>query len=464
MAIVQLPPSLISLKDELLHKDRWHVEELGLEPDTVHSAYYLDFSKITISWLKLATKKFVRLQSARRSLSSCRSYIAAIARLDEYLCSLNVGIPPTGVTRSLVIGFFAYLQRKGFGVVTRRTTIIHLRTFHLIVLQEEWLPWPEKPLVFTSDIPNENIVYPRYIPEHVITQLKKYLHQLSPYLQRIIIILLESGRRISEICTLVFDCLEQDEQQDWYMRVQEKKFHKIRLIPISNACLKAIKEQQKFISDHGIPGEYLFPSRRSFTPSHHISARYFNTAINKLAKENKITDANGKLWRFQAHQFRHTLATSMINHGVPQVVVQRYLGHESPGMIARYAHIHNETMKNAFMIYQEKLVDIHGKEKSNDILNAMGLKKNILSQALPNGLCTLSLAQKACPHANACLTCSNFSTSKKFLLQHQGQLEQTMKVIDNAKINGWQRIVEMNSQVAENLRSIIKTLENQDDE
>lgn len=46
--------------------------------------------------------------------------------------------------------------------------------------------------------------------------------------------------------------------------------------------------------------------------------------------------------------------------------------------------------------------------------------------------------------------------SKQFICQ----LQETDKIIDNAKQNGWQRIIEMNTAVADNLKSIITTLEN----
>ena len=146
-------------------------------------------------------------------------------------------------------------------------------------------------------------------------------------------------------------------------------------------------------------------------------------------------------------------------------MVQHYLGHESPEMTARYAHIHNETMKAAFVEYQEKLVNTQGKIESSDTqINARWLKKNIMSQTLPNGLCSLPLTQQKCPHANACLTCTHFRTSKKHLPQHKAQLDETGKVIENAKQNGWQRIVEMNTEIASNLKSIITTLEHQNNE
>lgn len=82
-----------------------------------------------------------------------------------------------------------------------------------------------------------------------------------------------------------------------------------------------------------------------------------------------------------------------------------------------------------------------------------------MSQSLPNGLCSLPLTQQKCPHANACLTCTHFRTSKQHLPQHKSHLDETNKLIERAQENGWQRIVEMNSEVASNLRTIINKLE-----
>ena len=153
----------------------------------------------------------------------------------------------------------------------------------------------------------------------------------------------------------------------------------------------------------------------------------------------------------------------MINSRVPQTIVQKYLGHESAEMTARYAHIHNETMKKAFDEYQGKLVNIQGKSakmNSNHKFNdAKWLKHNVMSQALPNGICGLPSPQQSCPHANACLTCVNFRTHKDFLPQHKKHLEMTNKIIAEAKKHGWNRQYEMNIQVKQNLESIIQSFE-----
>lgn len=62
-------------------------------------------------------------------------------------------------------------------------------------------------------------------------------------MQNFVIVLMETGRRVSEVSSLTFNCLEQDSGNDWLLRVHEKKLKRVRLIPISDNCVKAIKAQ-----------------------------------------------------------------------------------------------------------------------------------------------------------------------------------------------------------------------------
>ena len=455
--------SQISSGDALLNRDEWTAGDIGLSPDVTHAIYYLKFNKIKTDWLKVAAKKFVRLQAATRSFSTCRGYIRSFNHLDEYLQTLESAFVSSNISRSHIIGLIQHLTTKGLSPMTRGITLVNLRVFHQVVLREGWLDWPDKPLIYSSDLSQDINKAPKYIDEYVINQLRTHLHDLPEWMQHFIVILMETGRRVSEVCSLSYDCLESDGDNDLLMRVSEKKLSRVRLIPVSKACIDAIRAQQALVSTE-TPSTYLFPSRTS-SKSPTVSAPHINRALNRLANDKKIKDNNGVIWRFSSHQFRHTIGTKMINAGVPQVMVQHYLGHESPEMTARYAHIHDATMKKAFVDYQEKLIDIQGKEKPSDAqMNAKWLKQNIMSQSLPNGLCALPLTQKRCPHANACLTCAHFRTSKKHLDGHRAQLEATTKVIENAKKNGWQRIVEMNSDVACSLKSIIQTLDTVDEQ
>jgi site-specific recombinase XerD len=61
------------------------------------------------------------------------------------------------------------------------------------------------------------------------------------------------------------------------------------------------------------PSELLFPN----DIGRPIWQASFAQRINTLAYTHQIKDASGKLFRFQSHQFRHTVGTRMINLGVP---------------------------------------------------------------------------------------------------------------------------------------------------
>jgi len=102
---------------------------------------------------------------------------------------------------------------------------------------------------------------------------------------------------------------------------------------------------------------WLFPNRKGGP----VTPRGYRIAINELAYRHRARDATGALFRVHPHGFRHTVGTRMINNDVPQRVVQQFLGHESPSMTARYAHIHDATMKRKLAEYRGKVIDITGK-------------------------------------------------------------------------------------------------------
>ena len=259
-----------------------------------------------------------------------------------------------------------------------------------------------------------------------------------------------------------YDCLETDSDGDYYLRVHDQKLSKHYLLPLSKPAIRVIKKQQGFVkpTDNDTVPPYLFLSSQKRRKHSCVSARHVNTVLNQLARDHHINDDNGLVWHFSTHQFRHTVGTRMINAEVPQIIVQKYLGHESAEMTARYAHIHQSTLKEAFEKFQGKLVTVNGSTTANPLLEeGQWLKHNVLSQSLPNGLCALPAAQQRCPHANACLTCTHFRTNQSFLPEHKAQLTKTQQLITSAKQSGATRIVEMNQRVAKNLHTIIHTLE-----
>lgn len=254
--------------------------------------------------------------------------------------------------------------------------------------------------------------------------------------------------RISELVHLKFDCLLQDKAGDWFLRYYQFKMKKEITIPISREIARVIQEQHRYIRKHITQDEfdYLFSANGGvqppdFKPVPRVMMRKtLPKHLNRLAEKYNICDGTSKRWHFQTHQFRHSVGTRMINNGVPQHIVQRYLGHESPNMTSIYAHIFDQTMKEEIAKFQGKVVNIAGQivESNTPEVETVELewfKRNIQAQALPNGSCALPTISQGCPHANACLTCAHFRTTVEFVSKHKKQLKQTEQLLDKARAN-----------------------------
>lgn len=155
----------------------------------------------------------------------------------------------------------------------------------------------------------------------------------------------------------------------------------------------------------------------------------------------------------------------MINSGVPITSVQKYLGHESSEMTIVYAHIHDSTLKSDF----EKLIKnkLYGNytscNESNGIDSAIStdmewFKHNSHKNTLPNGYCLHHPKQGNCPHANICLTCPKFVTTKEHIPILSQQLSMVETLIADAKNRHWEREVEHQSNIATRLKELLAQL------
>ena len=238
-----------------------------------------------------------------------------------------------------------------------------------------------------------------------------------------------------------------------------------QLVPLSATAAEAIRAQQRHLL-HRRPdaSPVLFPAPRS-NPD---ATRPFSYATlrGRLARwqhDIDLRDDTGRPVRVTAHQFRHTLGTRLINTGVPQHVIQRLLGHASPQMTARYATLHDTTVRAAFDQYCQQRVNLAGERIAYDpdapTAQAEWTKHNMarVQASLPNGYCGRP-PQQDCPHPNACLTCPDFQTTPAFLDIHRRQRDETKLLIATAEADGRFRLADNHRQVHDNLDRLITAL------
>ncbi len=458
-------------------QDRWDLRRY-YESSGHWRQSVIDFSKIHQPWLYETAKRFIKYGiSTGLAAGTCCARLQSLVCFSRFLHNRYPVLQPVQLNRLVVLDFMGELASHG----TRKPleVLCHLKQFLETSQREHWLPLPGNSLIIDEDLPKPPKPLPRYIPERVLQQLEQHVTQLPSMYFRMALVLRETGRRISEICTLKTDCLRQDAAGDWWLFYYQHKMKKEHSIPLWDpAVVTAIQTQRSIVlEERGPECSYLFPSSRYLNQHLPVKGETFIRKLRWLAHTFDIRDETGRIWHFQTHQFRHTVATKMINTGVPQHIVQQFLGHESPEMTSRYAFIHDRTLKQEFRKIQKTIVDVTGKavspyqivaelaqgQEGNDV-DAQWLKRNILAQALPNGLCALPVIQGKCPYgANKCLSCVHFRTDERYLDHHQEHLERTSRLVawasEQPENRRAQEILKENLPIKDNLERIITTLE-----
>ena len=158
----------------------------------------------------------------------------------------------------------------------------------------------------------------------------------------IVLIALQTGMRKAEILTLKWKQSPSSNYVDFdndviFVHELLAKSQRSRYIPLSSAVRHALEGMGR------IPGQdYIFLNPRTSKPLGSVK-KTFHTALRKAG----IRD-------FKFHDLRHTFASGLVRNGVDLYVTQKLLGHTTPKMTQRYAHLSKGQLKDAI----EK-IDMH---------------------------------------------------------------------------------------------------------
>lgn len=470
--------TLLNIAQECsFESDVWTPDYLGLPvlPYTKGSssgAKCLNFSEIHYDWLKFYAKKYIRYLANTRTWGTITQYIQDFRAFSSFLFEMSFLGEIEDINRELIIEYLSYLKRQKLSYTSITHRLHLLDSLFELGTVNNWFTVPFH-LIRKEDYPKSPKSLPRYIPEDVLQQLNQHLDKLPPPITRMVLVIQECGLRVGELCSLPWDCLKKDKESGYRLQFNRWKMKKEDTIPISVELAEVIKEQQEYIRNNfGNKFNYLFCARKRGKEFHPIpdviASRVFIEFIKKLAEECEIKDKSGKIWNFQSHQFRHTVGTRMINAGVPQHIIQKYLGHDSPEMTSVYAHIHDQTLRKEIEKYHEsRVVNFQGETveleetvlSSNDDLE--WFKKNVQARALEHGYCARPKLLGDCdiPGFDGCYNCPFWRTNKNFLPILQDTLDRTDKIIEKARNCGWELQVKKNEPIKHNLEKVIKSLE-----
>ena len=327
-------------------------------------------------------------------------------------------------------------------------------------------------MFFIDDHPKPPPRTTRHVAEHIMNQIEQPANLdrwTDPQGRLITIIMINAGLRVSDACTLGFDCLIHDGRGAPYLRYRNHKMNREAAVPIDEHLEREIRDQQDRVLRRWPGGSpHLFPRPTSNASGQRpFATATYRGMLHRWLDSCDIRDEHDRPVHLTPHQWRHTFACRLINRDVPQEVVRVLLDHESQAMTAHYARITDQTVRRRWE--QATKVNIKGERVTLDpdgpLAQAEWAKTRygIATQTLPNGYCGLPL-QRSCPHANACLTCPVFLTGPEFLPELREQRHRTLTLIDVSRSNGHSRMLEMNQQVLTNLERMIGEIETNEQE
>ncbi len=147
---------------------------------------------------------------------------------------------------------------------------------------------------------------------------------IYPYkrIEDLITTALQTGMRKGEIFKLKWFNVNFEYR---YIDILESKSGKARRVPLTDKLIKVLKSIRK-------TSEYVFVNPETNEPYNNITISF----------KNLMEKANIQNFRF--HDFRHTVATRLVDKGVPLPVVKELLGHSKIETTMRYVHT-TETQK-----------------------------------------------------------------------------------------------------------------------
>jgi integrase len=450
-------------------REVWDLRVLRLD----RGVRYLRFDQITQGWLREVVKRWCRRRLSQGLAPSTVNHDRHACRmLSEHLTRVaGPDAPPSALTRSVLESWFARLRTDYPDPATPCHTIGSISTLLGDLHRYGWAPeLPRDARIYPDDAPRRGPGKPRWVAEHLMRQIESPRSIAAfPSADGAVLlrILLSCGLRLGDARRLPFDCIVRDAQHAPYLAwVNYKIRQRVAFFPISEELAAHIGEQQRRTRDRFPTGPWLFTAaQKNLNGSKPMTATAWTRQLDAWLQVIELTDRNGAPARVTPHQFRHTLATRLINADVPQHVVQQLLDHMSPEMTSRYARLHQQTLRRHWETATK--INAEGREVTlapeHPLADAAWMRISMVRAkvTLPNGYCGAPV-QTDCEFANPCLDCRFFITTRDFLDQHRRQREETHRMIADAERAGLARVMEKNQRTAAKLDTIITALEHAD--
>ncbi len=476
--------------DEELTKDVWDIRRFKHDyPKHVSPATYeVNFSKIDNPVLREQVKRYFRL---RLTQWEAGTFQRALYHLNSVLALLPSDIHVGTLQRHHIEALLPAMSQLSpiqlsKGLRTAKTMFEYMTT------SPAWAgPRPPRFLIWEEDIPPRPEALPRPIPPDVLDQFDPLLEQaekaikegqessiLAPVFWDALLILRHTGMRFEDLAHLKAPdergkkgCLDQDSDGYWWICIDSTntKMGREHRIPTraSDGVIDAIRRQQqrvKQLPDH-FEAHYLFRTEKGI-----LTRELIQRALKKLAPHLKHEDHP---YLITPHQFRHSIATDMIEQGVDIYTVKEFLGHKSLSMTEKYVKIYLSSLKAKYDTYRVKKRQTYATEMMTSqvqlalqegeadggwVENKVG---KLYVSPLPDGIgnCVHLPMHDGCPDSPHCPTCPKLRANKRHLPVWENKATNLLITVEALRANpAYARARQKHEQELTHAEKVIKTI------
>jgi len=181
--------------------------------------------------------------------------------------------------------------------------------------------------------PKRSKKLPIYLNERETETLLNF--KTDPLKSAMINVLVYSGIRVSELCSLDLDDIDLEEG---VLHVRGGKGDKDRIVLIAEPCIASLRTYLSIRNREKSASRALFIS--------HKKGRFSPVSVERIIKNQaKLAGINKKV---TPHVLRHTFATSVLRNGGDIRFIQQLLGHSSIATTEIYTHIDEDALREMY--------------------------------------------------------------------------------------------------------------------
>ena len=268
------------------------------------------------------------------SSHSCRNKWRRVKEFLHY-AETTISTDITAITTKDILKYYEHLQqrpsKRNGKPLNQKTVVDNIR-----MIQQLYAMLQAKEQIQINPANTINLQYPRdESPRTALTQeeIKELYSQCKTYQEKAILALAYGcGLRVSE---LVQCNIEDIKVREGFIVVPKGKGNKGRIVPMSKTVMKDVSNyfyKERLQQESKDPKAFIIHSK-----ARRMQKGTYNKILQKLI--DRTENESIKMKQISIHNLRHSIATHLIEQGVPLERVREFLGHSQLETTEIYTHI-----------------------------------------------------------------------------------------------------------------------------